>query len=86
MYDALSESARELDPDIVIEPYLSAGVTDSAWLRRRGIAAYGVLPFPLLPEDEARMHGADERVSVDALGFGTLLVLGAVRRVAERPR
>jgi acetylornithine deacetylase/succinyl-diaminopimelate desuccinylase-like protein len=87
MFRALADAARDLDPDIVVRPYLSAGITDSAELRRVGVKAYGVLPFPLLADDEARMHGVDERVPLAALCFGTRLVLGAVKRIAgsEQP-
>lgn len=81
LFRALAESARAIDPDIVVTPYLSAGVTDSARLRKLGVKAYGVLPFPLTPDDESRMHGVDERVPVAAVGFGVRLVLGAVLRV-----
>jgi acetylornithine deacetylase/succinyl-diaminopimelate desuccinylase-like protein len=45
------------------------------------VPCYGILPFPLPSEDEARMHGHDERVSVEALEFGVRLVYGAVGRV-----
>lgn len=82
MFAAIADAARAIDPSITVTPYLSAGVTDSARLRQLGVQAYGVLPFPLTLEDEGRMHGADERVPVDALGFGVQLVHGAVRRVA----
>ncbi len=82
LYAAIVETARALAPDITVLPYLSAGVTDSARLRKRGIKAYGVLPFPLTPEDEERMHGVDERVSVTSLGFGVRLVFGSVVRTA----
>lgn len=81
MFLALRDSARELVPDLPVVPYLSTGATDSAQLRRRGVPCYGVLPFPLEPVDEQRMHGADERVPLAALEFGIKLVYGAVRRV-----
>ena len=64
-------------------PYLSTGATDNARLRRAGIATYGILPFPLAPADEARMHGHDERVSVDGLAFGLRVVFGAVARLVD---
>lgn len=83
MFHAIADSARALDPAITVKPYLSAGVTDSARLRMLGVQAYGVLPFPLTPDDEGRMHGADERVPIAALGFATQLVLGAVTRIAR---
>jgi acetylornithine deacetylase/succinyl-diaminopimelate desuccinylase-like protein len=82
MYAAIAEAARAIDPDVTVTPYVSNGVTDSGRLRLLGVQAYGVLPFPLTLEDEGRMHGADERVPVDALAYGVRLIHGAVRRVA----
>ncbi len=81
LFAALADSARDLVPDIVVVPYLSTGATDSARLRRFGVPCYGMLPFPMPAEDEARMHGHDERVSVEAIEFGVRLVYGAVGRV-----
>ena len=63
-------------------PYVSTGATDNARLRRAGIPAYGLLPFPLDAEDESRMHGHDERIPVDALHWGVRVVYGTVARVA----
>lgn len=84
MYAAIADSARAIDADATVMPYVSNGVTDSARLRLLGVQAYGVLPFPLTLEDEERMHGADERVPIDALAYGVRLVHGAVRRIAGR--
>jgi acetylornithine deacetylase/succinyl-diaminopimelate desuccinylase-like protein len=81
MFSAISASARQLDPEIAVAPYLSTGGTDSAALRRIGINAYGILPFPMRPDDEGRMHGHDERVPIESLLFGTRLIHGAVTRV-----
>ena len=78
MYQALERALAEMVPGVPVMPYLSTGATDSARLRRTGVQCYGLLPFPLLPEDEQRMHAADERVSVDALGFGTRLTMLAL--------
>jgi acetylornithine deacetylase/succinyl-diaminopimelate desuccinylase-like protein len=82
MMDAISKSVTALDPKIRVMPYLSTGGTDSAILRRRGVHAYGLLPFPLTQDDEDRMHGHDERVPVPSLGFGVRLVFDVVRRLA----
>lgn len=35
--------------------------------RTRGIACYGFLPMHIAMDDIGRMHGKDERVSIDAL-------------------
>jgi acetylornithine deacetylase/succinyl-diaminopimelate desuccinylase-like protein len=83
MFSALADASHEIDPSIAVVPYLSTGVTDSARLRRLGVQAYGVLPFPMEEADEKRMHGADERVPIASLHFGVRLVLGAVRRIAQ---
>jgi acetylornithine deacetylase/succinyl-diaminopimelate desuccinylase-like protein len=82
MFDAIAASAVELDPELAVVPYLSTGVTDSAYLRRRGVNCYGILPFPMEREDEERMHGHDERVPLRSLHFGTRLIYESVRRVA----
>jgi len=83
MFQAITESAHELDPGIAVVPYLSTGVTDSARLRRLGVNAYGILPFPMMQADEERMHGNDERVPLASLHFGTRLIYGAVERIAR---
>jgi acetylornithine deacetylase/succinyl-diaminopimelate desuccinylase-like protein len=83
MFAAISAAAHELDPKIPVVPYLSTGVTDSARLRRLGVQAYGILPFPMVQSDEERMHGNDERVPLESLYFGLRLVFGAILRIAR---
>jgi acetylornithine deacetylase/succinyl-diaminopimelate desuccinylase-like protein len=83
MFGAIAGAAQALDPKIAVVPYLSTGVTDSARLRRLGVKAYGVLPFPILQSDEERMHGHDERVPLDSLHFGTRLIYDAIERIAR---
>jgi acetylornithine deacetylase/succinyl-diaminopimelate desuccinylase-like protein len=85
-FTALAEALHELDPSLVAVPYLSTGATESAFLRRWGVPTYGILPFPLSPGDEGRMHGHDERVPVDALAFGLRLVSGFAARLALKTR
>lgn len=43
------------------------GFTDCNALRTRGIACYGFLPMRIAMEDIGRIHGKDERASIDAL-------------------
>ena len=82
MFAAIADTARGLSPKIAVVPYLSTGVTDSARLRRIGVQAYGVLPFPMEQSDEERMHGHDERVPVESLHFGTRLIYGTIETIA----
>jgi len=69
MFHAIANAASELNPAIAVVPYLSTGVTDSARLRRLGVKAYGILPFPMAQADEERMHGNDERVPLAVRPF-----------------
>ncbi len=82
MFAAIRDAVFAEDSSVITVPYLSTGATDSATLRAAGIACYGLLPFPLTQEDEDRMHGHDERLSVESLGFGLRLTRGIVERVA----
>jgi acetylornithine deacetylase/succinyl-diaminopimelate desuccinylase-like protein len=82
MFNAIAESAHELDPEMTVVPYLSTGGTDSAHLRRIGVNCYGILPFPMQQSDEERMHGHDERVPVESLHFGVRLIYESILRVA----
>jgi acetylornithine deacetylase/succinyl-diaminopimelate desuccinylase-like protein len=82
MFRAISSAAKAIDPGIAVVPYLSTGGTDSAHLRRLGINAYGILPFPMEQPDEERMHGHDERVPVDSLHFGVRLIYESIHSIA----
>ena len=81
MFAAIADTIRAIDATTAVIPYLSTGATDSARLRRLGVKAYGLLPFPLEQGDEERMHGHDERVSLESLAYGVRLVYGVVRRI-----
>ncbi len=82
MYAAIRDALAALAPGVPAVPFLSTGATDSAPLRRAGVKAYGLLPFPLSEEDEGRMHGHDERVSVSSLAFAVRLSWEILGRIA----
>ena len=83
MFTAIADATKALAPGMVTVPYLSTGATDSARLRRLGMQAYGILPFPLNQDDEDRMHGNNERIPLASLAFGTRLVYEAIVRVTR---
>jgi acetylornithine deacetylase/succinyl-diaminopimelate desuccinylase-like protein len=83
MFGAIADTVRELAPGMVTVPYMSTGATDSARLRRLGMQAFGILPFPMAQDDEDRMHGNDERIPLSSLDFGTRLIHGAVHRMTR---
>jgi acetylornithine deacetylase/succinyl-diaminopimelate desuccinylase-like protein len=51
-------------------PFQSTWLTDSAQLRLHQVQAYGLVPFPLAPEDLKRMHGDDERIPLASFAKG----------------
>jgi len=61
-------------------PFLSTAATDSAQLRLHNVQAYGLRPFPMTEEDDARVHGDDERLSLSSFAKGVDLM---TRIVAE---
>ncbi len=61
-------------------PFLSTGATDSAQLRLHNVQAYGLRPFPLTEEDDARVHGDEERLPLLSFSSGVDLM---TRIVAE---
>lgn len=71
LFRAIEATARELDPGAPVLPYVLAGFTDSHYFREIGIESYGVGLFRLPASESARVHGNDERISVENLGFGT---------------
>jgi acetylornithine deacetylase/succinyl-diaminopimelate desuccinylase-like protein len=83
MFQSIADSIAALAPGVPTLPYLSTGATDSAPLRKVGVRAYGLLPFPLTQEDEERMHGHDERVPVSSLSFAVRLTYSIVERMTS---
>jgi acetylornithine deacetylase/succinyl-diaminopimelate desuccinylase-like protein len=64
---------------------LLTGTSDARHFARLGIQTYGFLPLRL-PKGFTPIglvHGADERVPVDALEFGTQAILRALQRFGE---
>lgn len=70
LYNTISKASAKVFPGVPVVPYMSTGATDSTFLRLRSVQAYGLLPFPLVEEDENRMHAEDERIPVDSFRTG----------------
>jgi acetylornithine deacetylase/succinyl-diaminopimelate desuccinylase-like protein len=70
LYRAIESVTAERHPGSTVMPAVSTGFTDSHFTRDLGIASYGFNPI-VVPETEfSRIHGNDERVSVDAFKRG----------------
>jgi acetylornithine deacetylase/succinyl-diaminopimelate desuccinylase-like protein len=82
LFQAMDEAARAMVPGIVVIPFMSTGATDGAALREVGIPTYGILPIPMLIEDELRMHGDNERAPIGGLGWGAEYIYRVLLGVA----
>jgi acetylornithine deacetylase/succinyl-diaminopimelate desuccinylase-like protein len=54
----------------IVVPWMTTGGTDSRVLRAKGVPAYGFVPVILGEGEISRIHGDDERLSVDNLNRG----------------
>jgi acetylornithine deacetylase/succinyl-diaminopimelate desuccinylase-like protein len=84
LYRALASQAKKSFPEAEVTPWLFQAGTDAFAWRMRGVPVYGIYPYPIDDEDLSRMHGNDERVSVESLGQGTELIYKTLLEVASR--
>jgi acetylornithine deacetylase/succinyl-diaminopimelate desuccinylase-like protein len=83
LYDAITSVLREFEPNCGITPTLTTGGTDSRFFREAGSVCYGFQPMiPDEPNDqlEKRMHGIDERITIENLVYGTSILYETVKR------
>jgi len=83
LYSVVTDVLREFEPNCGVAPTLTTGGTDSRFFRETGSVCYGFHPMrPDEPNDELekRMHGIDERITVENLVFGTSIFYETVKR------
>jgi acetylornithine deacetylase/succinyl-diaminopimelate desuccinylase-like protein len=85
LFRALTKQARATFPGAEVTPYLFQAGTDAAAWRSRGVPVYGIYPYPISADELTRMHGNDERVSVESLRQGTEMIYNTLVDVARRP-
>lgn len=87
MFAAIEQACLARVPGALVTPSLSIGGTDAHFFRDRGIPAYGLIPGMFGPDDLARIHGSDERISIANLRLGTQIILDlALRLTAPQGR
>ena len=70
-------------PNALTVASLLFGASDSRFFRSKGIACYGVCPMLLRMEDLNRVHGIDERVSVETVIKGTQVYTDIVKKLCR---
>jgi acetylornithine deacetylase/succinyl-diaminopimelate desuccinylase-like protein len=83
LYSAIRGVLKDFEPNCGVTPTLTTGGTDSRFFRETGSVCYGFQPMrPDEPNDklERRMHGIDERITMENLVFGTSIFFETVKR------
>ena len=81
MFAALERAQAKVFPGCVTIPSMGTGATDSAYLRPRGVQAYGLGSVVDFADGGARAHGNDERVSLAGIRLFLEFVYRAVTDV-----
>jgi acetylornithine deacetylase/succinyl-diaminopimelate desuccinylase-like protein len=81
LHGAIEAVCHDVMPEAALLPRVTAGFTDSRTFRRRGVPAYGFVPMLLAPEEQAGMHGNNERISVANIRLGCEVLFRVVERV-----
>ncbi len=83
MFRALEAAQKEVAPDAITLPVMTTGATDSSFLRKKGVSAYGV-GVPRTEEEGRTVHGNDERIETRQLGVFVRYLFRAVTLVASQ--
>ena len=81
MFEALEAVQKKLLPEAITVPVMTTGATDSAFLRAKGVLAYGIR-VPRTFEENEGVHGDDERIELQYVNWYQRFVQEAVQRVA----
>jgi acetylornithine deacetylase/succinyl-diaminopimelate desuccinylase-like protein len=73
LYKSLAGALRRRAANTVVAPRILTGFTDNWTFRGAGLQAYGFSPIVVGDEDGRRVHGNDERISLENIRSGTRL-------------
>jgi acetylornithine deacetylase/succinyl-diaminopimelate desuccinylase-like protein len=82
MFAAFEEAQKKLIPGAVTTPMMTTGATDSAFLRAKGVNAYGIRIPRTFAENEG-VHGNDERIELKYVALYQQFVQEAVEQVSS---
>ena len=82
LFRAIEKASAQLAPGSFVTTRMLTAATDRPTYRKLGIITYGVDPFRVSAAESQRgMHGNDERISIENLGFGVRYVYEILRNV-----
>ena len=82
LYRAIEKASVQAEPRAFVTTRMLTAATDRPTYRKLGIITYGLDPFRVpAAESQRGMHGNDERISVENLGFGVRYLYEILRNV-----
>ena len=78
LFAALARHAVAGRDDAAAGPVLSIGFTDSIFARKKGVRAYGLVPFEVTQQEMETMHAPHERVSLTNVRRGLRILFNVV--------
>jgi len=86
LFHAIERAARERDPKVFVTTPMLTGATDRPTYRALGIVTYGFDPFRVEAADAQKgVHGNDERLSTENVGFGVRYLFDVLRYAQTEP-
>jgi len=80
LFRAIERAAKERAPSAFVTTRMLTGATDRPTYRKVGIVTYGLDPFRVpAAESQRGVHGNDERISLDNIGFGVRYMYDILR-------
>ncbi|HKN57994.1 MAG TPA: M20/M25/M40 family metallo-hydrolase [Gemmatimonadaceae bacterium] len=80
LFRAIERAAHDRDPRAFVTTPMETAATDRPTYRKLGITTYGFSPFKIpRVEIQRGMHGNDERLSVENVGYGVRLYYDILR-------
>jgi acetylornithine deacetylase/succinyl-diaminopimelate desuccinylase-like protein len=82
LLDIIERVLKQRDPGSIMVPSLNTGYTDAKHYDKLGIMTYGFVPMLNDPQEPipSLIHGKNERIGVEAFGWGVEVLLEVVRR------
>ena len=81
-FDLLRRTVREVFPNTIVAPSLLMATTDSKFYARLATNTYRFNPITMIPGDPARIHGLNERISVQDMAKAVKFYIRLFKRAS----
>src|SRR5262249_56147169 len=82
LYKAMADALRRRAPGVVVAPMILVAFTDNWVFRECGLHGYGFSPFVMEEAELQRIHGNDERISLENVREGVRVYTEMLRDIA----